>query len=444
MSFIERPRSTCALGGALATIGDLPGVVPISHTPSGCAGNLSGATAFGSGNSGSGYCSGGSVPVSNVGEKQVIFGGDKRLREEIEIALDILDADLFVVTTGCMTEIIAEDINGVVRDFWDDGKPVTYVNTPSFEGDAYKGYDIVMNEILNNYIPVSRTKDKKLVNILGIIPQFDPFYRGDLEEIKRLLEKLGLKVNTFFTEDQTFANIKSASKASLNIVFSQVRGISVAERFAEKHKTPYVVENLPIGSVETDRFLKNIGKLMGIETSRVNAVIKEENRRYYTYLQRTTDFHGDGELKYYVDIAVNANQAIPFASFVEKELGWIVENVAVTDVLSNAETERIREQYSAQKLKGNLVFEKNTNDIEKLFVRSTKQSNGNYFQDTHTPVYLIGSTLDKNFAQKVAGGSLFVSYPVFNRVIVNKGYAGYNGGLNLFQDIYDSIVPGRI
>ena len=218
----------------------------------------------------------------------------------------------------------------------------------------------------------------------------------------------------------------------------------MAERFAEKHKTPYVVENLPIGSVETDRFLKNIGKLMGIETSRVNAVIKEENRRYYTYLQRTTDFHGDGELKYYVDIAVNANQAIPFASFVEKELGWIVENVAVTDVLSNAETERIREQYSAQKLKGNLVFEKNTNDIEKLFVRSTKQSNGNYFQDTHTPVYLIGSTLDKNFAQKVAGGSLFVSYPVFNRVIVNKGYAGYNGGLNLFQDIYDSIVPGRI
>ena len=65
-----------------------------------------------------------------------------------------------------MTEIIAEDINGVVRDFRDDGKPVTYVNTPSFEGDAYKGYDIVMNEILNNYIPVSRTKDKKLVNIL--------------------------------------------------------------------------------------------------------------------------------------------------------------------------------------------------------------------------------------------------------------------------------------
>ena len=69
MSFIERPRSTCALGGALATIGDLPGVVPISHTPSGCAGNLSGATAFGSGNSGSGYCSGGSVPVISVSRR---------------------------------------------------------------------------------------------------------------------------------------------------------------------------------------------------------------------------------------------------------------------------------------------------------------------------------------------------------------------------------------
>lgn len=444
MSYIERPRSTCALGGALATIGELPGVVPVSHTPSGCAGNLSGATAFGSGNSGSGYCTGGSVPVSNVGEKQIIFGGDKRLKEEIEIALEIIDAQLFVVTTGCMTEIIAEDIYGVVKEFQENGKPVTYVNTPSFEGDAYRGYDIVMNEILNHYIPESKTKDSRLVNILGIIPQFDPFYRGDLEEIKRVLEKIGVKVNTFFTADQTFANIKSASKAALNIVFSDVRGISVAEGFQKKHGTPYVVENLPIGSVATEEFLKHIGKILGIDQKIINAVIREEGKRYYSFLQRTTDYHGDGELKFYVDIAANGNQAIPYASFVENELGWILENVVITDVLEKKEVEWLQKKYSESGLKGNLVFEKNTGDIEKLFVRSTIQSNGGYFQDTHTPVYLIGSTLDKNFGQKVAGGSLFVSYPVFNRVIVNKGYAGYNGGLNLFQDIYESLVPGRV
>ncbi|SEL03691.1 nitrogenase molybdenum-iron protein beta chain [Butyrivibrio sp. ob235] len=444
MSYIERPRSTCALGGALATIGDLPGVVAISHTPSGCAGNLSGATAFGSGNSGSGYCTGGSVPVSNVGESQVIFGGDKRLKEEIENALDIIDAELFVVTTGCMTEIIADDIQGVVKEFQEKKLPVTYVNTPSFEADAYKGYDIVMNEVLNRVIPVSSRKDKKLVNILGIVPQFDPFYRGDLEEIKRLLEKIGLKVNTFFTADQTYANVKSASKAALNIVFSEIRGISVAKKFQEKHGTPFIIENLPIGSEATDRFLKNIGKALNIDQKLINTVIREENSRYYTFLQRTTDYHGDGELKYYVDIAANGNQAIPFAEFIERELGWILENVVITDILSKKETDLLKKQYSAQGLKGKLLFETNTNDIEKQFVRSTLQSNGSYFQDTRTPVYLLGSTLDKNFGQKVADGSLFISYPVFNRVIVNKGYAGYNGGLNLFADIYESLVPGRL
>lgn len=38
--FIERPRSFCALGGAMLSAGALPGVVPILHTSMGCGGSI--------------------------------------------------------------------------------------------------------------------------------------------------------------------------------------------------------------------------------------------------------------------------------------------------------------------------------------------------------------------------------------------------------------------
>ncbi|SDF24757.1 hypothetical protein [Sporomusa acidovorans] len=38
--FIERPRYTCALGGAIATVSALPKAIPILHAPPGCASNF--------------------------------------------------------------------------------------------------------------------------------------------------------------------------------------------------------------------------------------------------------------------------------------------------------------------------------------------------------------------------------------------------------------------
>ncbi|MBP1736870.1 MAG: putative nitrogenase iron-molybdenum protein beta chain [Oscillospiraceae bacterium] len=254
--FIERPRTTCSLGGALAAISSLPGVVPISHTASGCAGNLGGATAANSGYCGSSYCSGQSVPVSNISEQHVIFGGGNRLEEEIRSARELLEADLFVVTTGCMTEIIADDVSGVVSEFQDDGgAPVICINTPSFEADAYGGYEILLHALFNEFLPVRTKKRTNLVNLFGVVPLFDPFFRGDLEELKRLLHRLGLQVNTFFTADQAFADLKTAPEAALNLVLSSVRGVEVAQAFQERHGTPYLVTELPVGAEATEEFL---------------------------------------------------------------------------------------------------------------------------------------------------------------------------------------------
>lgn len=439
--FIEKPRTTCSLGGALSVIGALPGVVPIAHTAMGCAGNLSGAITSGSGNCGSSYCSGSSVPCSSVGEQHVVFGGGDRLNEEIRSALELIDAQLFVVTTGCMTEIIAEDLYGVVSEFQDEGKPIIYVNTPSFEADAYGGYDIVMDGILNKYIPKSDEKDKKLVNILGVIPQFDPYFRGDLEEIKRVLERIGLKVNTFFTADQTFQNMLDASKATLNIVLSDVWGVSVAQEFQKKHGTDYITVPLPIGAAQTDEFLRAVGEKLNIETEVIESAIDSENKWYYRYFERAVDLIANGELKYYANVVSNSNTALSYARFAQEELGWLIENVAVTDILNENGKKTVEQRFFESGVRGKLFFDTDTSRIGKHLKDSEIPSHADFYQDFHTPVYVFGSTFEKEFALKNAAGSLSVSYPVGDRVIVTRGYSGYRGGLNLLEDILSSLNP---
>ena len=440
---IERPRTTCAQGGALATLASLPDVIGISHAAEGCAGNLTGSIGNNSGYNGEGYCGGTQTPSSAVREKNVVFGGTDRLRQELKSAEELLEAKLFVVVTGCMTEIIGDDVQAVVEDFAEAETPVIAVNTPSFEGDAYTGYELVLNGVFNKYIPESPKKDPKLVNLFGVIPNFDPHYRGDLEEIKRLLESVGLKVNTFFTPDQTFDNILSASAASLNIHFSRVWGLDFEAKFEQKHETPYWVTDLPIGSVQTGKFLRELAEHITIDPAVLEAAIEREEKRYYNYFIKTLDLVINAQFFYYAATVSNSNYAIPLAKFLHQELGWKVDDVFVTDLLTKVKAKKLEQAFAEGETPGELIRETDTKQIAWQLNKRHARSRGQRYFDQHGPLFIVGSALEKYAAQDLGALTFSVSYPLYNRVVTQRGYAGYNGGLNLLADLISVPVSGR-
>ena len=442
-TFIERPRSACALSGALAAISTLPGVIPIIHSTLGCGGGLAGATSFGAGYLGSGYCGGSSAPSSGITEKEIIFGGDKRLQEQITATLEIMEGELFIVTTGCMTEMIGDDVESVVSEFSEALKPVIAISTPSFVGDSYVGYEILLDGIFNKYLPVSKEKDNKLVNIFGLVPGYDPFFRGDLEEIARLLKSLGLRVNTFFTPDQTFENIKQAPNAGFNIVFSHIYAGKFIRQFESKHGTPFLETNIPIGAEATDRFLLEIGERLGIDLKIIEALIEKENKEYYGYFSRSADVFSDGDMKYYAVGVTNSNYVIPVTSFLQKELGWVVLESFVTDQLSDRQKESLKKIYEKESLYSELIFETDTSKIAKTITKKLPDNQGQRYFDAIEPLYIVGSSLEKAFSTKRNAPLLGISFPVYNRIILDRGYAGYRGGLHLFEDLISVIVSPR-
>ena len=236
--FIERPRTFCALGGALVTTSALAGAVPIMHAAMGCGASIYWNQYGSTGYLGAGYCGGLAAPSSNMQEKDVVFGGLDRLNEQVRNTIEIVEGDLYIILTGCTPDIIGDDINSVVREFRAEGRNIIGAETGGFRGDGYAGYDIVLSALADSFVTHNAVKKSKKVNLLGVVPGQDAFWRGNLLKLRSLLERLGLEVNSFFTEHDTLEGIKNSGDASLSILVSEFFGLSAAKTFESVHGIP--------------------------------------------------------------------------------------------------------------------------------------------------------------------------------------------------------------
>lgn len=174
---IEQERYTCAIG-ALQSVVAIPRAVPILHSGPGCGEMIAGFF-----ERSTGYAGGNTSPCTNFSEKEVVFGGIDRLREIIRNTYKVLDTDLQVVLTGCTGGIVGDDIESLVEEFAQEGRPIVAVDTPGFKANNLQAHSIVVNAIIDQY--VSRFEEdnpprseRNTVNLLSSIPIRTPSGRG--------------------------------------------------------------------------------------------------------------------------------------------------------------------------------------------------------------------------------------------------------------------------
>ncbi len=441
--FIDRAKFSCALGGALTTIAGIPKVVPIVHASGGCAAALSGTYNLAAGYRGTGYCGGTMIPTTNIAENNIVFGGEERLEEQIENSLEILDADLYVVVTGCQVEIIGDDAVSVAGRYRD--RNVIGASTPGFLGNTFKGYDAVLKTIINEVIEPSFEKEENTVNIFGVVPGHDVFYRGNLDEIKRLLALIGVKANTFFGTGESVASIRKYGKASLNIVLSLQAGLEPAKNFKELHNIPYITADVPVGPAGTEEFLIKIGNELNISPYIIHNVIEEEKKNYYSYLERIVDIYSDIDFQRYALIVADSYYAFALTRFLANDLGWIPHLTSINDINTKEERKEYLAKFDAinSETKPKVIFETNAGALIKEIRNSWPYNHNEKYYDALGPAFVVGSGIERNLAEKIGAGFLSVAFPVSNRVVLNKGYTGFRGGLTLVEDLISELVAAR-
>ncbi|MDR2797127.1 MAG: hypothetical protein LBB80_02185 [Treponema sp.] len=446
-SYIERPRYFCSFGGALSTLEALPETIPVLHAAGGCAGSIAWGQNGGSGLQVGGYCGGLAVPSSNVGEREVIFGGSDRLIREIRHTLDIMEGRLFVVITSCVTEMIGDDVQAVVQEIQGEHKhpdaELVFARTGGFKGNSYYGYDLVMSAIVSQYVRKPVETKKGRVNVLGIVPYMDSFWRGNLEGVRRTLELLDLEVNTFFTVDDSLESLRDSGSAELTIVVSDLYGIETAKCYQERFGIPYISLSLPIGAVASARLLRETRAALNLEVD-VEAIIERENRKFYRYLEPLVDLYFDADLQRYAVVIADVNYAVGVTRFLYDDLGWIPVLTQFTDMLNKEQQTAFAEKLiSPTGQKPLTVFDTNASEAGRYLLGLYPKRETDLYVDSLSPAFVVGSSLERDLALKIGAPHLSVSFPVANRAVLNRGYTGFSGGLTLAEDLLSAAVAAR-
>jgi nitrogenase molybdenum-iron protein beta chain len=266
-----------------------------------------------------------------------------------------------------------------------------------------------------------------------------------LREIKRLLSLIGVEANTLIGEGETLEDIKHAGDAGLNIILSDVYAPLSEKAFYEVHGIPSIRESLPIGFLQARGFLERIGKALAVPEAVIEKALKKEEAIYFDYFERISDSATDFDFQRYAVIAADSNYGPALSRFVSDELGWIPHLTLITDPVSPEEQKRLESRFEhfASGLKPKLHFNGNTSSLRHYLADSWERNRNHIYYEPLGPLVLFGSTFDRDFAEEFAYPFLNISFPVTNRVIFNRAYAGINGGLTLAEDIYALLVAGR-
>ena len=299
----------CRLFGAHQALAGIRGSVILFHSVMGCH--------YGSMNLRTGHFEEGiSQSCTVIGNKEVIFGGEDSVRRALTVILQDGTVKTVFLVTGCVSELIHDDVEAVAREFSKDLE-ILVVHAPGFDGGAREGYEAAI-AALTPLLPDVKKKDPghpAKVNILGLGAD-DYCAGGDLSALRELFGEQALvhAAPPFCSTD----DLRRMGEADLTLVFG--RGKSLAEHLNKEYGIPWEELPYPYGITGIKRLYRSLEAHCGCDYSReeekLSGELADQIRCLYPYL---TNFYQKKAAVY-----TEASRAKGLKAFLEEELGMQV------------------------------------------------------------------------------------------------------------------------
>ncbi len=174
---------------------------------------------------------------TDLREKDVIFGGEKKLRRALVQLIEAHRPRAAFVYSTCIVGIIGDDVAAVCRGVEAEvGIPVLPVHSEGFKGtkkDGYKAacealFRLVGRRDVSDISPFS-------INIMG---EFN--IGGEAWIIKEYYKRMGVEVVSVMTGDGRVDEIGRSHGAALNVVQCSGSMTHLARKMEEVHGIPYI------------------------------------------------------------------------------------------------------------------------------------------------------------------------------------------------------------
>jgi len=213
---------------------------------------------------------------TDMQEDQIVFGGEKKLKQAIREAYEIFKPKAIAILATCPVGLIGDDIHTVAKLM----KEELGINVMAFSCEGYKGvsqsagHHIANNGVFKNIIGLNDTPDEAefSMNILG-----EYNIGGDAWEIDTLLRKCGIHLVSTLSGDVSYDQVTKAHTVQLNAVMCHRSINYIAEMMEKKYGIPWIKANF-IGADATAKTLRKIGRYFESKklTDRIEEVIAQE------------------------------------------------------------------------------------------------------------------------------------------------------------------------
>jgi nitrogenase molybdenum-iron protein beta chain len=223
------------------------------------------------------------IASSSVHEDGAVFGALDRVEQAVDVLLmRYPHVKVIPIITTCSTEVIGDDVDGVVRKLNEGllqekyaGREVHLIpiHTPSFVGSMISGYDVAVRDIVK-YFARKGEPNGKINLITGWV---NP---GDVTALKHLLQVMDIDATVLFEIEDfdsplmpsgntvshgntTIADLVDTANASATLALNRYEGAKAARYLEETFQVPAMIGPTPIGIRNTDTFLQNLKTLTG-------------------------------------------------------------------------------------------------------------------------------------------------------------------------------------
>lgn len=224
---------------------------------------------------------------TDMQDDNIVFGGEKKLKQAIQEVYDIFHPKAIGVFSTCPVGLIGDDVHAVSKEM---KEKFGDCNVFGFSCEGYKGvsqsagHHIANNQLFKHVVGNDDTapKGKYNINLLG-----EYNIGGDGFELDRLFKKCGINVVCTFSGNSTMGAFEKSHTADLNLVMCHRSINYMAEMMETKYGIPWIKINF-IGVEATAKAFRRIGeyfedkdlidkieKVIAEETPEISEFIKE-------------------------------------------------------------------------------------------------------------------------------------------------------------------------
>jgi len=174
---------------------------------------------------------------TDLRERDVVFGGEKKLAQALGELIDRYRPNAAFVYSTCIVGLIGDDVEAVCRRLTaEKGIPVIPVHSEGFKGTKKDGYRAACDAMMQ-LVGTGSTEGVAPYSI-NIVGDFN--LAGETWMIRDYYQRMGVDVVATITGDGRIDDIRRAHGAALNVVQCSGSMIHLAKAMQEEYGVPFI------------------------------------------------------------------------------------------------------------------------------------------------------------------------------------------------------------